>query len=43
MKGFAETAAGAGSTLFSGVFGRREGGGNGGNGGRNGDGEDDEP
>jgi hypothetical protein len=41
VKGFAETAAGAGSTLFSGVFGRREGGG--GNGGQNGDGEDDEP
>jgi hypothetical protein len=41
VKGFAETAAGAGSTLFSGVFGRREGGA--GNGGQNGDGEDDEP
>jgi hypothetical protein len=41
VKGFAETAAGAGSTLFSGVFGRREGGGA--NGGQNGDGEDDEP
>jgi hypothetical protein len=40
VKGFAETAAGAGATLFGGVFGRREGGGNG---GRNGDGEDDEP
>jgi hypothetical protein len=41
VKGFAETAAGAGSTLFSGVFGRREGGGNGGQNG--GAGEDDEP
>jgi Zn-dependent protease with chaperone function len=41
VKGFAETAAGAGSTLFGGVFGRREGGS--GNGGQNGDGEDDEP
>jgi hypothetical protein len=41
VKGFAETAAGAGSTLFSGVFGRREGGGNGGQNG--GGGEDDEP
>src|SRR5215471_17361919 len=40
VKGFAETAAGAGSTLFGGVFGRRDGGGNG---GRNGDGEDDAP
>jgi hypothetical protein len=37
VKGFAETAAGAGSTLFSGVFGRRDATGNG-----NGDGEDDE-
>jgi Zn-dependent protease with chaperone function len=34
VKGFAETAAGAGERLFSGVFGRREGGGEG-----NGDGE----
>jgi hypothetical protein len=40
VKGFAETAAGAGATLFGGVFGRREGGGNG---GRYGNGEDDEP
>ncbi len=38
VKGFAETAAGAGATLFGGVFGpRRPGGGNG-----NGDGESDE-
>jgi Zn-dependent protease with chaperone function len=29
VKGFAETAAGAGERLFSGVFGRREGGGDG--------------
>ena len=35
VKGFAETAAGAGERLFSGVFGRRDSGGNG-------DGEDDE-
>ena len=41
VKGFAETAAGAGATLFGGVFGRREGGGNGGQNG--GGGEDDEP
>jgi len=37
VKGFAETAAGAGATLFSGVFGRRDATGNG-----NADGEDDE-
>jgi Zn-dependent protease with chaperone function len=40
VKGFAETAAGAGSALFGGVFGRREGGANG---GQNGGGEDGEP
>ncbi len=39
VKGFAGTAAGAGSTLFGGVFGRREGGANG---GQNGGGEDGE-
>ncbi len=33
VKGFAETAAGAGERIFSGLFGRREGGGGGGNGG----------
>jgi Zn-dependent protease with chaperone function len=32
VKGFAETAAGAGAQLFGGVFGRRDAGGNGGNG-----------
>jgi hypothetical protein len=37
VKGFAETAAGAGAGLFSGVFGRRDATGNG-----NSDGEDDE-
>jgi hypothetical protein len=36
VKGFAETAAGASERLFSGVFGRREGG-TGGNGGTEGD------
>jgi Zn-dependent protease with chaperone function len=33
VKGFAETAAGAGAQLFGGVFGRRDAGGNGGDGG----------
>jgi Zn-dependent protease with chaperone function len=36
FKGVAETAAGAGATLFGGMFGRRDAGGNG---GRNGEGE----
>jgi len=41
FKGVAETAAGAGATLFGGMFGRRDAGGNGGGNGAGEDGGDD--